>query len=337
MRIAFAGTPDFAATALRALVAAAPRHGFDIALVLTQPGRPAGRGMKVQPSPVKALALAHGLQVAAPSTYSRKRDPDAAEAALQTLRAARPDVLVVAAYGLILPQAVLDLPAGLGDAGCGRLTAINIHASVLPRWRGAAPAARAIEAGDTQTGVTIMQMDAGLDTGPMLRAESLPILSSDTTATLTDRLADLGARLVVESLVAAARGSLRASPQPEQGVTYAHKLDKREAALDWRDPATRLALRVRAFDPFPVATAALGDLHIRIWRAEALPGTNAGSRPVPGTIVAADRRGLRIACGEGDLLVTELQRAGGKRLSAADFLAGTALSPGARFVAAGSA
>ena len=333
MRIVFAGTPEFAATALRALIAAAPRHGFDLPLVLTQPDRPAGRGMKLQPSPVKALALAHGLHVAAPPTFSRKRDAGAAEAALQTLHAARPDVLVVAAYGLILPQAVLDLPAGLGDAGCGRLTAINIHASLLPRWRGAAPGARAIEAGDTQTGVTLMQMEAGLDTGPMLQIAPLPIHSTDTTATLTERLADLGAGLIVEGLAAAARGTLRASPQPEGGVTYAHKLDKREAALDWREPAARLALRVRAFDPFPVASAALGDLHLRIWRADAQPGTG----QAPGTIVAADRHGLRIACGEGDLRVTELQRAGGKRLSASDFLAGTALSPGARFAAPGSA
>lgn len=334
MRIVFAGTPEFAATALRALVAAAPGHGFELPLVFTQPDRPAGRGMKLQPTPVKALALEHGLQVAAPPTFSRKRDADAAEAALQTLHTARPDVLVVAAYGLILPQAVLDLPAGLADAGCGRLTAINIHASLLPRWRGAAPAARAIEAGDTQTGVTIMQMEAGLDTGPMLRMESLPIQSTDTTGTLTDRLADLGARLIVEALAAAARGTLRASRQPDEGVTYAHKLDKREATLDWREPATRLALRVRAFDPFPVATAALADLNIRIWRAEAQPSADVGR--APGTVVAADRRGLRIACGEGDLLVTELQRAGGKRLSASDFLAGTSLLPGARFAAPGA-
>jgi methionyl-tRNA formyltransferase len=195
MRIVFAGTPAFAAIALRAILAASSRHAFEVPLVLTQPDRPAGRGMKLAASPVKALALEHGVAVASPTTLSRKRDPAAAEAAMHALAAARPDVLVVAAYGLILPQAVLDLPAGVGDAGCGRVTALNIHASLLPRWRGAAPVARAIEAGDTTTGITVMQMDAGLDTGPMLLAEQLPIAADATTASLTVHLADLGAAL----------------------------------------------------------------------------------------------------------------------------------------------
>jgi methionyl-tRNA formyltransferase len=332
MRIVFAGTPDFAARALRAILAARPRHAFEVPLVLTQPDRPAGRGMRLAASAVKTVALEHGLSVATPRTLSRKRDAAAVDAAIDALRAARPDVLVVAAYGLILPQAVLDLPAGLGDAGCGPVTALNIHASLLPRWRGAAPAARAIEAGDAATGITLMQMDAGLDTGPMLLSEALVIEPFDTTATLTARLAELGARMIVTALEAAMRAALRASAQPAAGATYAHKLDKEEAWLDWRASSALLARRVRAFDPFPVAAGHLDAMHMKIWRAEALPGTGAA----PGTIVAADRRGVRIACGEGDLLVTELQRAGGKRLSASEFLAGAQMPVGARLVLPGA-
>jgi methionyl-tRNA formyltransferase len=325
MRIVFAGTPEFAATALRALIAARGQCHFELPLVLTQPDRPAGRGLKLAPSAVKAVALEFGLPVASPLTFSRKRDAAQADAAIETLRTARADLLVVAAYGLILPQAVLGLPAGIGDAGSGRVTAINIHASLLPRWRGAAPAARAIEAGDAATGITLMQMDAGLDTGPMLRARSLAIDATDTTATLTARLASLGAAMLVE-LLATAPASLRATPQPMDGVTYAHKLAKGEAMLDWREPAALLARRVRAFDPFPVAAAQVGELSLKLWRAVAESGTHAE----PGTILAADRHGLRIACGEGALVVTELQRAGGKRLSAAEFLAGALLPVGAR-------
>ncbi len=323
MRVVFAGTPEFAAVALAALVDA----GFEVALVLSQPDRPAGRGMTLTASPVKRLALARGLRVHTPLTFSAKRDPHAAAAAHAALREADADVLVVAAYGLILPPSVLELPRGLPDAGCGRITAINIHASLLPRWRGAAPVARAIEAGDAQTGITIMQMDAGLDTGPMLMAEALPIASEDTTASLTEKLARLGARLVVEALHAARAGRLHATPQPSQGVTYAHKLEKREALLDWRAAAADLACKVRAFDPFPVACARLGALELKLWRAHAAPG---GGAP-PGTLVAADAAGVRIACGDGDLVVTELQRAGGKRLRAAEFVAGTRLEVGRRF------
>jgi methionyl-tRNA formyltransferase len=327
MRIVFAGTPEFAATALRAILNASPHDGFEVPLVLTQPDRPAGRGMRLTASPVKTLALEHGLAVATPVTLSRKRDAAAADAALRALGEARPDVLVVAAYGLILPRAVLDLPAGVGDAGFGRVTALNIHASLLPRWRGAAPVARAIEASDATTGITIMQMDAGLDTGPMLLTEALPIAATDTTTTLTARLAELGARMIVSTLRSATRTALRASAQAAEGVTYAHKLDKSEAPLDWRAPADLLARRVRAFDPFPVAAAKLDSMEIKIWRADMLPGTGAE----PGTIVAADRHGVRVACGTGDLSITELQRAGGKRLSASDFLAGGKVRPGARF------
>ena len=332
MRIVFAGTPDFAATALRALLSAPARYGYQLPLVLTQPDRPAGRGMKTTPSPVKALALEHGLQVESPLTFSPKRDAAGAQAALAALVGARPDVLVVAAYGLILPQAVLDVPAGLGDAGCGPVRAINIHASLLPRWRGAAPAARAIEAGDTTTGITIMQMDSGLDTGPMLLSGTVPIETSDTAATLTKRLAELGARLIASALEAGAASGLRAVLQPSEGVTYAHKLDKREALLDWRQPAAVLARRVRAFDPFPVAAAQLGAMSLKIWRAEAQPGRDAA----PGTVVAADRHGIRVACAQGDLVITELQRAGGKRLSASDFLAGVQVPVGSRLALPGA-
>ncbi len=323
MRIVFAGTPEFAAAALAAIVEA----GIDVPLVLTQPDRPAGRGMKLAPSPVKQLALARGIAVATPETLSLKRGGEAAAAAHERLRAVGADALVVAAYGLILPQAVLDIPRGLPDAGCGRPTALNIHASLLPRWRGAAPVARAIEAGDSETGITIMQMDAGLDTGPMLLAESTPILPEDTTGTLSARLAAIGARLIVRALREAAAARLRATPQPAAGATYAPKLDKREAWLDFALPAPLLARRVRAFDPFPVACARRGQTVLKFWRAHAESG--AASQP-PGTVLAAHGDGLRIACGEGVLVATELQRPGSRRMRAAEFLAGLPIAVGER-------
>jgi methionyl-tRNA formyltransferase len=321
MRIVFAGTPEFAATALAAIVEA----GFDVVLVLTQPDRPAGRGMKMAPSPVRQLALDRGIEVATPPTLRLKKGGEAAAAAQGQLRAARADALVVAAYGLILPQAVLDIPSGLPDAGCGRITALNIHGSLLPRWRGAAPVARAIEAGDAATGITIMQMDAGLDTGPMLLAESTPIVADDNTATLTLRLASIGGRLIVEALRQGAAGRLTARAQPGEGVTYAHKLDKREAWLDFSLDAELLARRVRAFDPFPVACARRGQTALKLWRARALPGRTDAP---PGTVLAAGPEGVRIACGDGMLLVTELQRPGSRRMSAADFLAGMPIAAG---------
>ncbi|MCS6944198.1 MAG: methionyl-tRNA formyltransferase [Sutterellaceae bacterium] len=322
MRVVFAGTPEFAAAALAALLDA----GVEVALVLSQPDRPAGRGLRTSASPVKALALARGLRVATPSTFSARGDAQAAAAAHALLRQAAPDVLVVAAYGLILPQSVLDIPRGLPDAGCGPITAINIHASLLPRWRGAAPVARAIEAGDRETGITIMQMDAGLDTGPMLLREALPIEPADTTATLTARLASLGGRLIVQALTEAAAGRLRATPQPVSGVTYARKLDKSEAWLDWREDAQTLARKVRAFDPFPVAAARSGNLQLRIWRAHATDGAGA-----PGTVLWASAQGLAIACGVGALVVTELQRPGGRRLPVREFLAGARIEAGRCF------
>lgn len=319
MRIVFAGTPEFARLALERLHAA----GFQIPLVLTQPDRPAGRGLKLQPSPVKQFAETHGLPVAQPrSLRTDGKFPEQAAAARELLEAARPDAMVVAAYGLILPQWVLDLP---------RLGCLNIHASILPRWRGAAPIHRAIEAGDTETGVTIMQMDAGLDTGAMLLLEKQPIASDDTTGSLHDKLAVLGGRMIVEALELAACGGLKPVPQPAEGVTYAHKIEKAEAAVDWREPAKAIARRVRAFNPAPGAATTLDGEPLKLWRAEALPLNDAA---VPGTVLQADAGGIVVACGEGALALHELQRAGGKRLAAGDFLRGAPLATGTRLGAA---
>lgn len=316
MRVIFAGTPEFARAALQRLHAA----GFDIPLVLTQPDRPAGRGMKLQPSAVKQFALEHGIAVAQPRGLRLDgKYPDDAAAARDAIAAARADAMVVAAYGLILPQWVLDAP---------RLGCLNIHASLLPRWRGAAPIHRAIEAGDAETGITIMQMDAGLDTGDMLLVQRVPIAADDTTATLHDKLAGLGGRMIVEALELAACGGLRPVPQPAEGVSYAHKIEKSEAAVDWSLPADVIARRVRAFDPFPGASAVMAGETVKLWRATA--ARQEGTAP-PGTIVALDGRAVGVACGQGRLDITELQRAGGKRLAAADFLRGFALAPGMRF------
>lgn len=314
MKVAFAGTPEFAATALAALL----RAGFEVPLVLTQPDRPAGRGMKLQASPVKQLALEHGIAVAQPRSLRLDgKYPDEAAAGRQALIEAQADVMVVAAYGLILPQWVLDLP---------RLGCLNIHGSILPRWRGAAPIHRAIEAGDAETGITIMQMDAGLDTGDMLLIESLAIAASDTTATLHDRLAALGGRMIVEALELAACGGLTATPQPAEGVTYAHKIEKAEAQIRWTEAAAQIERRLRAFDPFPGGAAQLGDETIKIWRAEIADG--AGE---PGTVIAADDAGIVVACGDGAVRLTELQRAGGKRLPARAFLQARPIAGGERF------
>jgi methionyl-tRNA formyltransferase len=304
MRITFAGTPEFAATALAALIEA----GHTIALVLTQPDRPAGRGMKLQPSAVKALALQHGITVAQPRSLRLDgKYPDDAAAARAALQAADAEAMVVAAYGLILPQWVLDLP----PRGC-----LNIHGSVLPRWRGAAPIHRAIEAGDAVTGITLMQMDAGLDTGDMLLVAEEPITADDTTANLHDRLADLGGRLVVQGL--AAPDALRRTPQPVDGVTYAHKIDKAEAAIDWTQPATAIERRVRAFDPFPGASFVLDGEVVKLWRA-ALRADLSGT---PGQVLASDGGRLTVACGDGALDLLQLQRPGGRRIDVAAFLQG---------------
>ncbi len=321
LRVALAGTPEFARVAMERIHAA----GCTIPLVLTQPDRPAGRGMKLQASPVKQFALEQGLPVAQPRSLRLDgKYPEDAQAARAALEAARPDVMVVAAYGLILPAWVLQWP---------RLGCLNIHASLLPRWRGAAPIHRAIEAGDAETGVVIMQMDEGLDTGDMLLTGRLPIGPEDTTAALHDRLAALGGDLVLQALDLAAQGRLAPVPQPAEGVTYAHKIEKAEANIDWSLPADVIARRVRAFDPFPGASSALGAEVVKVWRAQALP-TDAGGA-LPGQVLSADEQGVRIACGQGQLLATELQRAGGKRLAAADFLRGFPLSAGQRLREAG--
>ena len=314
LKVVFAGTPEFARAALEAIAAA----GHEIALVLSQPDRPAGRGMKLQASPVKQCAVAHGWPVAQPRSLRLDgKYPEDAAAAREALLAARPDVMVVAAYGLILPQWVLDLPAH----GC-----LNIHASLLPRWRGAAPIHRAIEAGDAQTGITIMQMDAGLDTGDMLLREALDI-GSDSTARLHDRLAELGGRLIVQAL--ADIGRLVRTPQPAEGVTYASKVEKHEAQIDWNQPAEAIVRRIRAFDPFPGANSLLDGETIKLWAAHAAPP--AAVSAAPGTLLAVSDAGVAVAAAGSVVMATELQRPGGKRLAVADFLRGFDLKPGQRF------
>ena len=303
MKLVFAGTPDFAAQSLNSILVA----GHHVELVLTQPDRPSGRGMMLRPSPVKEVAEAAGIDVFQPPTL---KDPGAQERVL----AAQADAMIVAAYGLILPQAVLDMP---------RFGCINIHASLLPRWRGAAPIQRAILAGDAESGVCIMQMEAGLDTGPVLQSGCLPIASDETAGTLHDKLADLGARLIVDTL---AKLPVAAVAQPENGVTYAAKIEKSEALLDWRLPARQLERQIRAFNPFPGAVGTLDGGAVKVWRAELIPVAAA-----PGTVISVERKGIVVACGEGGLCLTELQKAGGKRLSAAQFLAGNPIAPGAAF------
>ncbi|MCE1240993.1 MAG: methionyl-tRNA formyltransferase [Azonexaceae bacterium] len=305
MKLIFAGTPAFAAQALAAIVAA----GHEVALVLTQPDRPAGRGMNLQPSAVKQVALAHGIEVFQPTTL---KDPEA-QARLAEIGA---EAMVVAAYGLILPQAVLDLPA----FGC-----LNIHASLLPRWRGAAPIQRALLAGDAQTGVCIMQMEAGLDTGPVLMREAFPIAGDDTTASLHDKLAACGARLIVDALAGL---PLPAEVQPADGVTYAHKIEKAEALIDWSKSAAEIDRHIRAFNPFPGAQAVFGGQTVKLWAARPVADATSGEI---GQILAVDRKEILICCGDGALAVSELQKAGGKRLPVQQFLAGHPLQVGQRF------
>ena len=309
MRIAFAGTPEFARQALDALIGA----GHDVVCVLTQPDRPSGRGMKLVPSPVKQAALDAGIPVLQPRSLRLDgKYPDEAQAAHAVLQDLSPDVMVVAAYGLILPQWVLDLPRH----GC-----LNIHASLLPRWRGAAPIQRAIEAGDALSGVTIMQMDAGLDTGDMLHRVERPLADTETGASLHDALAADGARAIVDVLGRLAAGDAPVPvPQPESGVRYAEKLLKSESALDFARPAAELARRVRAFDPFPGTTMALPgfDQPVKIWGALALPAPAGGA--VPGTILGMGPDGIDIATGDGVLRVTALQKPGGRRQPVAEFM-----------------
>ena len=306
MKVIFAGTPEFAAIALSALLES--RH--EVKLVLSQPDRPAGRGLKLQPGAVKRLALEHALPVAQPTALSDL-------AVHETLRAVGADIMVVAAYGLILPPSVLAIP---------RLGAINIHASLLPRWRGAAPIQRALMAGDSETGVCIMQMEAGLDTGPVILSESIHILDEDDAQTLHDRLAHLGAKLVLRALEDLETGKAVPTSQPEVGATYASKLEHAEARIDWTRPATEIWLKVRAFDPYPGAASHLGDMELKVWRAS--PGPRSGP---PGTVLEAGPQEILVACGEGSLKIQELQRAGGRRLTAAEFLRGRPTVPGECF------
>jgi len=334
MKVAFAGTPAFARAALEGIVAA----GFDVPLVLTQPDRAAGRGMQPQASPVKQCALAHGMALAQPRSLRLDgKYPEDARAARAALEAARADVLVVAAYGLLLPQWLLDMP----PHGC-----LNIHASVLPRWRGAAPIQRAIEAGDAHTGITIMHMDAGLDTGDIALVEHVPIHPEDTSASVHDRLAHVGARLIVKALHLSARGALPRHPQPQNGVCYAAKIDKGEARVDWRESAETIARRIRAFNPAPGAATVWRGQTIKLWQAQAFTENPYNTQAAPGTVLATGRshiydstglphpfdsgRGyLDIACGQGSALrVTQLQRSGGKRLTADAFLHGCDIRPG---------
>ena len=316
MRVVFAGTPPFARIAAQSLHAA----GFVIPLILTQPDRPAGRGLKLQPSAVKQFALGHGIEMIQPRSLRLDgKYPDDAVAAQLAIDAAEAEAMVVAAYGLILPQWVLDR---------FRLGCLNIHASLLPRWRGAAPIQRAIEAGDRETGLTIMQMDAGLDTGAMLLVERLPIGSHDSTAMLHDKLAAAGGRLIVTALRCAAAAQLRPVRQPMEGVTYAHKVDKAEAVLDWNQPAAVLERKIRAFDPAPGASSLVGAESLKVWQATATSDGAAPAGVAPGTILAVDDAAVMVACGQGVLGLTELQRPGGKRLGVADFRRGFALTPG---------
>jgi len=298
LRVVFAGTPEFSVPCLEACRAS----GAEVVAVYTQPDRPAGRGRKLTPSPVKQAALAAGIPVEQPESLK-------SQAARDTLAAYRPDLMVVVAYGLILPRKVLALP---------RLGCWNVHASLLPRWRGAAPIQRAILAGDAESGVDLMQMEAGLDTGPVLLERRTPIDRADTGGSLHDRLSALGAEVLADGLRRAVAGeTLAPTPQPEAGVTYAHKLDKAEAKLDFQRDALALERQVRAFDPWPVAEGEIAGEPLRIWAAEAIARDHAAA---PGSVLSAGRDGIEIACGSGALRVTALQRAGGKRIGAADYL-----------------
>lgn len=302
MKIVFAGTPAFAATALNAILAA----GHTVELVLTRPDRPAGRGRKIRAAPVKDLAVRHGLPLLQPATFT-----DAELVA--SIREARADAMVVAAYGLIVPLRILELP---------RLGCVNIHASLLPRWRGAAPIQRALLAGDAVTGITIMQMNEGLDTGPILLQESLAIAATDTAGTLHDRLAEMGARLIVAVLASPPVPR----PQDPALATYAPKIDPAQAEIRWSDSAVAIERQVRAFNPVPGAHTQLNGVPLKLWRAQLEPAV----RALPGTVIAADASGIVVACGTGGLCIVELQRAGGKSMAARAFLAGFDMAPGAR-------
>jgi methionyl-tRNA formyltransferase len=308
LKLIFAGTPIFAARILGEIL----KSGHRVVAVLTQPDRPAGRGLATVPSEVKRMALEHGLPVLQPASLQEA-------VARSQIAQLDPDVMVVAAYGMLLPQRVLDIP----HRGC-----INVHASLLPRWRGAAPIQRALLAGDARTGISIMQMDAGLDTGPVLMQAPCTISAGDTGGTLHDRLAELGARTCALALDAMEAGTLPASPQPDRDVSYAPKIRKDEAQIDWREDAVAVERRVRAFDPTPGAGAKLREAELKLWACSVAPGDGP-----PGEVLSASEAGLLVACGKGAVLVTRLQRAGGRRLGAGDFLRGFPVSRGERFAA----
>jgi methionyl-tRNA formyltransferase len=304
LRLGFAGTPEFAVPALQAL-----SEAHRICAVFTQPDRPSGRGQPLHASPIKTLATSRGFRVYQPANFK-------SQDVLENLRSLELDVLVVVAYGLILPPAVLESPR----QGC-----INIHASLLPRWRGAAPIQRAVLAGDAKTGVTIMRMEAGLDTGPMLAVREVEIGADDTAKTLHDRLARLGADLIVETLHAQRLGGVREVPQPSEGVTYAEKINKAEALIDWQQPAALISRRVRAFNPWPIAETRLNGTQLRIWEARLLDtagmeAAETGAGTLPGTVLAATHEGVDVACGRGVLRILRLQLAGRKPLFAQEFI-----------------
>jgi methionyl-tRNA formyltransferase len=307
LKVLFAGTPSFAARILESVLGSQHR----VVAVLTQPDRPSGRGLAAHPSEVRTLAASHALAVMQPASL---REP----VVQAQMRAYAADIMVVAAYGLILPQAALDL---------ARLGAINVHASLLPRWRGAAPIQRALLAGDPRTGISIMRMDAGLDTGPVLMQEGFVIRDDDTAGTLHDRLAGLGARMCIQALDGLEAGELAAVPQRESDATYAPKIHKADAYIDWHETSAAVRRRVRAFNPTPGASARIRDADIKVWSCELAEGS--GAR---GEVLDVSEGRVRVACGEGAVALTELQRAGGRRLRAAEFLRGFPLSPGDRFV-----
>lgn len=307
MRLVFAGTPSFAATALDALI----QSEHEVTLVLTRPDAAAGRGLKTAPSEVKRLAVEQGLAVFQPASL---RDP----AAVERVRAIGADAMVVAAYGLILPRSVIEA----FPLGC-----INIHASLLPRWRGAAPIQHALLAGDGETGISIMRMDEGLDTGPVYLLESIPIAADETAATLHDKLADLGAHNIVKALAGIESGELQSQPQPADGATYAYKITKAQARIRWSQPAAEIERAIRAFDPFPGAFSHLNQQLVKVWAAQLVTDTSGQ----PGEVSAATEAGIVVACGSDALCLTELQRQGGKRLPASEFLRGFPIEAGQRF------